>query len=349
MVTTVIRSFSLRDIPLFIQLQRSRMPLQLEQTLVRPRSPLGPALLDPFPWHGIGIATYVLEGKDRSRSARGIAQMQKRPGRPEADLLFLSPRLDAHAGADDIWCRLLSHCAQEAGQFGIQRLFATLPDDPQMLDIFMQVGFSLYAREDVYRLGQVLRPAKAPENRKVRRYREEDNWALQRLYATYTPRLVQQAEGVANGDARHGREPSTDLTFVLERGTEIAAALQIEIGSAGHWLRAYGNTQDAESMEALLRRGLAALASYRERPVYSAVRDYQGGLRALLSDQGFQPFATWNRLVKHTVSWVKEPALKVVPALERGVGRTMSVGHNGNGQSDRALPEPAHASAGKPS
>ncbi|MCC7355066.1 MAG: hypothetical protein IT330_15080, partial [Anaerolineae bacterium] len=151
-----------------------------------------------------------------------------------------------------------------------------------------------------------------------------------------------------NGDAWQGREPNADLTFVLEQKGEIAGAVLLETGETGQWLRLQGNTQEAGQMKQLLLHGLKVLALHPERPVYSAVRDYQGGLRALLLDLGFQPFATWNRLVRYTVAWAKEPAPKTVPALERGVEPTMSVGHNGSGGSvERPLPEPAHASAGK--
>ncbi len=348
MPTITIRAFGLRDVPLFIRLQRHGALFRLDQTLIRTHSPLWPALLSPLPWHGIGIATYVLTDRSRGQPAHGLAQMQKRPARPEADLLLLAPHLDSHEGVGDIWCRLLSHCSQEAGQFGIQRLYATLPDDAAMLELFKQAGFSLYAKEDIFRLEQIGEVTKDTDESNIRPQREEDAWALQRLYTAYTPRLVQQAEGMTNGDAWPGRDTSADLTFVLEKRGEIIGAVLLETGEAGHWLRLQGNTQSTKQMEILLRHGLKVLALQPSRPVYCAVRDYQGGLRALLLDRGFRFFATWNRLVRYTVAWAKEPVLKTVPALERGVEPTMSIGHNGNsGPGERPLPEPAHASAGK--
>ena len=348
MSTISIRAFGLHDLPLFLKLQRHSMLFRLEQTLIRSRSPLWPALLSPFPWHGIGVATYILADKGRKQPVYGLAQMQKRPARPEADLLLLAPHLNAHIDADDIWGRLLSHCSIEAGKFGIQRLYATLPDDGEMLELFKQVGFSLYAKEDVFRLEQITRPEDATGASQIRPYREEDAWALQRLYAANTPRLVQQADGKTNGDAWAGREANADFAFVIEHKGDVTGAVQVETGEMGHWLRLQGNTQETEQMKSLLLRGLQVLAQHPALPVYCAVRDYQGGLCALLADLGFQPFATWNRLIRYTVARVKEAALKTVPALERGVEPTMSVGHNGNsGHADRPLPEPAHASAGK--
>lgn len=346
MSAITIRAFGLRDVPLFIRLQRHGVLFRLDQTLIRPRSPLWPALLSPFPWHGIGIATYVLTDRSRRQPAYGLVQMQKRPARPEADLLFLAPHLDSHEDAGDIWYRLLSHCSQEAGQFGIQRLYATLPDDATMLEIFKQAGFSLYAKEDIFCLEQMALPMANADESGLRPSREEDGWALQRLYAAYTPRLVQQAEGMMNGDAWPGRDTGADLTFVLEKRGEIIGAVTLEMGETGHWLRLQGNAQEIGPMKTLLLCGLKALPP--AQPVYCAVRDYQGGLRALLLDLSFRPFATWSRLVRYTVAWAKEPVLKTVPALERGVEPTMSVGHNGHGgPGERPLPEPAHASAGK--
>jgi len=344
-----VRAFRLRDVALLIRLQRQGVSLSPEQALVRSRSALWSALLAPFPWHGIGVATYVLRGWDGRRLAHGVAQMQKRPERPEADLLFLAPALDAHEGAGDIWYRLLGHCGYEAGQFGLQRLFATLPDDAEMLEVFRQACFSLYAKEEIFRLERAFRLEGSPDQGLVRPYREADDWALQRLALAYTPRLVQQAEGMMNGDAPLTRDPGAGLTFVLARGAEVLGAVQIETGTLGYWLRLYGNPQAVGEMRALLLHGLSALAAYPPRPVYCGVRDYQGGARTLLSDLGFRPFATWNRLVRYTVAWAKEPALRATPALERGVEPTMTIGHAGNGrQRERHLPEPAHAGTREP-
>lgn len=349
MSSVTVRALRLRDVPLLTRLQRQGVSLGAEQALVRQRSPLWSALLTPLPWHGTGVATYVLRGGAGRQTAYGVAQMQKRPERPEADLLFLAPTLDAHEGADDIWCRLLSHCGYEAGQFGLQRLFATLPDDAEMLEVFRQAGFCLYAKEEVFCLEQAGGREEWPEQGLVRPLRGTEQWMVQRLALTYTPRPVQQAEGMMNGDVPLAREPEAGLTFVLDHGAGVVGAVQVEVGTLGYWLRLYGNPHAVGDMRALLMGSLKALAAHPPRPVYCGVRDYQGGVRALLLDLGFRPFATWNRLVRYTVAWAKEPVLKAAPALERGVEPTMSVGHAGNSrQRDRHLPEPAHAGTREP-
>jgi hypothetical protein len=49
------------------------------------------------------------------------------------------------------------------------------------------------------------------------------------------------------------------------------------------------------------------------------VRDYQGGLRGVLFDHGFEPYTRRSRLVKHLAVRVKavEPATAPAMAVER--------------------------------
>jgi hypothetical protein len=342
MPQVVVQPFDIRDIPLCLRLQRHGTPLHLEQAAVRPRSPLSRALLSPLPWHGTDVATYMLRGTGPDCALRGFAQMRKRPARPEADILFLAPDGQAGSIVADIWSRLLYQCCYEAGHNGVQRIYATVPDESLFVDTFRQAGFSLYTREMVLCLERTNTLPDIPRDTVINAFDEEKSGALLRLYSSSTPRSVQQAEGGSNGDACVPQDITPDLSFVLEEKGEIAAALQIEIGWAGHWLRLLGDSQDSEKMVALLVRGLRALSAYRSHPVYCTVRDYQGGLQAILMDLGFVPYARWNRLVKYTVARVKEPALKPVPVLEHGVGPTFTAAKDGNGRGDRTLPEPAH-------
>jgi hypothetical protein len=74
----------------------------------------------------------------------------------------------------------------------------------------------------------------------------------------------------------------------------------------------------AEIGEAVVRWGLAALASQQPRPVYCNVRQFEGGVRVGLEAAGFESFATRALLVKHTVAWLKMPAHELAPALKGG-------------------------------
>ena len=88
-------------------------------------------------------------------------------------------------------------------------------------------------------------------------------------------------------------------------------------GRVGHWLTILVHPRAYHSVEKLLDYGLALLNYYPPHPVYCAVREYQGELRAPLQDRGFAVIATRCHTVKHTTVRVKEPARALVPALEK--------------------------------
>ena len=57
----MIRPFGLNDIWLVRRLQRSGMTLAVEHMLTHPHEPLWTALTAPWPWAGVGVATFVLD------------------------------------------------------------------------------------------------------------------------------------------------------------------------------------------------------------------------------------------------------------------------------------------------
>ena len=81
--------------------------------------------------------------------------MQKRPGRPEADILLLAPALDTTWGHPAIWQKLLSHAINEAPHQGLARLYADVPDQPLPVNTFSHVGFRVYTRQTIWRLSAV--------------------------------------------------------------------------------------------------------------------------------------------------------------------------------------------------
>ena len=71
-------------------------------------------------------------------------------------------------------------------------------------------------------------------------------------------------------------------------------------------------------MALLIQQGLHEMAGNRW-PVFCAVRDYQGGMQAVLFDHGFEPYTRRSRLVKHLAVRVKvtEPATVSAMVVER--------------------------------
>jgi hypothetical protein len=253
----------------------------------------------------------------------GFIQVRMRKESSEADVIYLSPSLAAVEDTEPIWCRLLEKLCFEAGKQGIQRIFARLPEDGPEVEAFQQVGFSIYTREDVLRLIPIPPDLAHPEGRTVRPQQPADSWELQGLYADVTPRLVQQAENITvkEWEITPGPWPRQvrQEGYVLEGKGEAIGYLRIRQGQTGHWLEMLLHPRVYERADELVEQAISILAEYPPRPIYCCLRRYQGGLRAPLEARGFQHFASQCMMIKYTTVRVREPALKLVPALEKGV------------------------------
>jgi hypothetical protein len=325
----VIRSFGLNDVLLVSGLQRSRASLAIEHILTHPSNPLWLALTAPWPFAGVGVATYVLNERSQGSRMAGFAQLIKRASRPEADLLYLAPAIvvdgDGGSSGEAIWRRLLAHCSVAASGHGLQRIFASIPDQRWEQTCLKDAGFSFYTRETIYRLASI--PSVFAEPAGFRPQLPHDSWALQRLYTRSTPRLVQQAEGAITGEVGSPPlswwEPDRWQGIVWEPAGEVRGGAQIHLGGAGHWLRFWGtNLLTARELRSLIEQGLRLIASAHRRgqtkplPVYATVRDYEIGLSGALTGFGFAPYMDRARFVKHTTMAVREPSSPALAALE---------------------------------
>jgi hypothetical protein len=357
--STVIRPFGLNDIWLVRRLQGNGVPLAIEHVLTHPNPPLWTALTAPWPWAGVGVgvATFVLNERYCGERLSGFVQLMKRAARPEADLLYLSPSLvssefgpdvtgaadrnsaagrsgaDGRNGADGqpacdasgevIWGRLLTYCTKAAAAHGLQRIFASVPEGCLEADSLKAAGFSLYAREIIFRLAVV--PPASGSLVGFRPQTPQDSWALQRLYTRNTPRLVQQAEGALSGEvgspALSWWEPGSWEGVIWEPAGEVRGAVQVHIGRTGHWLRIWGaNELSARELRSLIEQGLRQIARTRgvrrAMPVYVTVRDYEIGVRGGLTGFGFAPYMERTRFVKHTVAAVRQAVPAARAAIE---------------------------------
>jgi hypothetical protein len=325
----MIRSFGVRDLFLVGNLRKKGTCLDPEIALTRSYSPLRAALASYFLMQEAGTSTFILEAVDQSSPMQGLAQMRQRRGRPEADVIYLAPSLrqaqdTAFSTADKaptIWHRLLTHLCTKAGERGIRRLFARLAEDGEEIETFQQIGFSPYTREDIFCLKSLPKPHQRLDRAVMRPQHAVDAWALQRLYANVAPRLVQQAESLGE---RGWERSSVDWPlrsrsegYVLEDNGEIVSYLLFSGGRIGHWMRILLHPQAYDRADEVIQHGLAFFSQYPPCPIYCSVREYEGGLRTPLQDRGFEPFGSRAILVKYTTVRIKEPARKLVPALDK--------------------------------
>jgi len=68
------------------------------------------------------------------------------------------------------------------------------------------------------------------------------------------------------------------------------------------------------------------------------VRQYENGVREALHETGFEPYATRALMVRHTVAWIKTPALEPVSALASSA-EPVPPAYRINGESEFANPD----------
>lgn len=315
------KPLDVRGLLLMSKLQNQGRLLNLEEALTQTYRPLLAALVGCLPLQGIGVFTYVCNEMGESQRMVGFAQMRMRRNISEADVVYLTPSLAAAEDANTLWRHLLEKMCLEAGEQGIQRVFARPPEGGPEVEAFQQMGFSIYTREDVFHLIRIPPGLAHPERRTIRPQQPTDNWRLQGLYAAITPRLVQQAENLTAKKWKTTPGPWLGQArregHVLEDKGDIIGYLRIRQGQTGHWLEMLLHPQAYQRADELIVQSLSLLAEYPPRPVYCCLRRYQGGLRAPLEARGFQLFASQCVMIKYTTVRIREPAPKLVPTLEK--------------------------------
>lgn len=317
----MIRSFHLRDTQLVTRLQRVGTPLDIEEQLTHPRSPLRSVLLDSLLSPHIGPSTFILDQQDENGRALGLAQMRARPGRPERVVVFMSPSLDTGNGSHAIWQRLLAHLCVQTAERGNLRLYAALPAQSDELQLFRHVGFLDYSQEDIYRLKPSINRLMLKTSLMLRPQQLSDGWGLQKLYAALTPRATQNAEGLAQGQwaltQRSWGEQGRLSGYVWEVDGELLGALHIRAGKRGYWIRTLLHPDALDQAEALGQAALSLTVRRPDLPVYFAFRQYEAGWQHILPELGFEPLTSQTLVVKHLAVRVQKTAPVLMSALEK--------------------------------
>jgi hypothetical protein len=322
----VIRPFDWRDAKLVTRLQQVGTPLDIEEQLTHPRSPLRSVLINSILYPRTGPSTFILDQQDEHGRLLGMAQMRNRPGRPEQDVVFMAPTLEAGNGNHAIWQRMLTHLCVQTAERGNFSLYANLPVNSEEYQLFKNVGFLEYSQEDIFQLGPQIAPQPAPHSVPatipLRSQQSGDGWGLQNLYALLTPRQVQNAEGLAQGQWALGRhswaEPGRREGYVWEEKGEILGAVHLHSGKRGFWIRTLLHPDALDQAEALTHATLElALRKNPNIPVYFALRQYEMGQRSTLLDLGFEPLTTQVLVVKPLTVRVNDKAHVRLPSLEK--------------------------------
>ena len=269
-----------------------------------------------------GKFTYVLRAVDGSTLWRGFVQAEKEPGASAWRVVCLAPRIPDCPYAPTVWYRLLLHLFIAAGERHVQKLFACVEQDGSEEQILRQANFALYCHDSVWLLSKDSSLRCGPTER-VRAARPEDAWGIQRLCTKVAPRPVREAEGlVENGS---GGEPPGSLELpgqlvLVGRQADVAGWAAVSHDGSAYWLRLAVSPEERDGAAELVQCALAAIPAAGPRKVLCAVRDYEGGMAAVLDQSGFEPMVERSLLVKQTTVQVSESRRKLVTTLEKRAG-----------------------------
>lgn len=182
----MIRPLGLMDLPALARLQSEGIPLDPKRSLIQPQDPLRTALRAPLAFACPSAHTYVARRDAELGQGVGFVQLRCRSHDWRlADVAFIAPALDRSPAAMELWTQLLIAACLDAGQWGIERIFASLPAESQDAIPFLNAGFIIFAREDILVNREAALPAGNPPA--LRPQRDQDGWALQRLYGALLP------------------------------------------------------------------------------------------------------------------------------------------------------------------
>lgn len=321
----MIKSFNPRHVFLVAKLQKQGVSLNLEERLIYPRSPLRSAILSNLLPTLSGVFTYILDFTDESEHYQGMVQTQIRPGRPELDVVFVSPTLEQGNGSHALWQRLLSHACVKAGEERYQHVYARVDNERDELQVFKNVGFTPYAEEHIFKLNSAATLPKVDRRLLLRKQTNADSWGLQRLYTAITPHAVQIAEGLAQGRWQIYQplfgEQARRYGYVWENQGDIMAAMIFHSGKVGHWFQLMVHPDFSKQTDQLVLSGLRLIKNRSQQPVYCSIRSYQTELTSQLLDCGFESFAHQTVMVKHIAVRAKDFFSRLLPSLEGVVER----------------------------
>ncbi len=297
----MIRPFVITDLGALNRYRRHALFLDSQPTLTwgRVLVPAG-ALLSPFS-SLTGVFTLVYEGRDGRPSLMG--QVVHRAGRSYAHFSMLAP--EAAIESPDLPA-LLEHLIKRVAGRGAQSLVAEVDESSRAFEALRRAGFSIYARQTIWRITQSPRGV----NRRAgwRPAASRDSFAVNLLAGSLIPSLVQQVEPL----------PSDPLSGWLHyREGELLAYVDVTRGPRGAWLQPYVHLDAAPFGERLAALA-AGLGPSRGKPLYLCVRSNQEWLHSALDDLGAEPGPQQAVMVKRTA---RRLPLKASQPLRAAEGR----------------------------
>ena len=203
-------------------------------------------------------------------------------------------------------CRLLEALIKEAGSWKAWGVLADLPEGSELFEGFRKAGFTIWARQKVFKLTSQEMPPSSPNL--WRSGSEFDKLAIDTLSKEVVPTSVQLIENLSDKWA--------DSMVAYQKDGRLGAFAMIEHGPRGIWVSMTVHS-DADA-QALISSLVQQVSDVLERPIYLAVRSYQAHLENTVVRMGFGASESQILLVKYLVLKRALDANQVKKVFETG-------------------------------
>jgi hypothetical protein len=194
-----------------------------------------------------------------------IGQIHQSPKESTAHLSFLLQPIESDPKN---LVFLLEGLIEQAGQWGAKQLVAEIPLDSELFPHFRKAGFSVLAKQQVYKWDAAQDLHENSLGQKTWRiWTCEDVLAMKSLYLTLVPPLIQPIEPMT-------RREMLGLVHYDER-RNLQAYADLAYGPAGVWVLPVIHPQVHEGAADLLLQMVSNLPERNGRPLYIATRSYQ--------------------------------------------------------------------------
>lgn len=209
-------------------------------------------------------------------SSKIIGQVHKSPNMSGAQLNYL---LQPDGSDLDDLVNLLEGLITETGGWGAKQITADLETDSEIFPQFRRAGFSVLAKQRVYRCSM---PAEGDWVKGGWRiWASEDIPSMRRLYLTLVPPLIQPVEPLT-------RREMLGLVYYDQKGS-LQAYADMAYGPVGVWILPLIHPQTEIAIDLLLAQMLVSLPDINGRPVYVTARSYQPWVESGLEAIGGEP------------------------------------------------------------
>jgi hypothetical protein len=204
---------------------------------------------------------------------------------------------------------LLEGLVKQAGNWGAKQVVADLDTGSPWFVSFRQAGFSVLAKQQVFKC---LIPAKVAANgeNRWRRWTSADIHAMRCLYHTLVPPLVQPVEPLT-------RRETLGLVYYDEKG-DLGAYADLVYGPFGIWVLPVILPQAKEEIAGLLMEMILAVPDRADRSVYVTTRSYQPWVEHALLDLSAEPGPEQALLVRYIALQQRVKAEFSFAAIENG-------------------------------